>query len=270
MRRAISSAWSVPLLLVLAGCSGAARPRKVTGADVSPAVWGVLELPATAGPHEAVVLLPGSYGWRPDYVRFARTFADSGFVALAVDYYGETGRGSSPAEAKRNWTAWQATVRNAVAYVEALPAVSGRRVGLVGYSRGAFLAISVAGSAPAVKAVVDYYGGGSDADPSDAQIPQFPPLLILHGEADTEVSVALARRLYERMKARGGEVEMHLYPQAQHAFNGPWAATYSPADAADAWARTIGFLRRRLAPDSMTAGRTLFHGAAHQRQRGGN
>jgi dienelactone hydrolase len=31
----------------------------------------------------------------------------------------------------------------------------GRSIGLVGYSRGAFIAISVAGSAPPVRAVVD-------------------------------------------------------------------------------------------------------------------
>lgn len=236
------------LPLLFAGCtSGGPRPHQLTGAGVSPAVWGVLELPQTPGPHEAVILLPGSYGWRPDYARFARTFADSGFVALAIDYYAESGRGGSHAEASRNWPVWQATVRNAVAYLDTLPQVSGRHIGLVGYSRGAFLAISVAGSEPAVRAVVDFYGGGSDSDPAEDQIPGFPPLLILHGEADTEVPVELAHRLYARMKAHGGEVEMHLYPGAQHVFNGPWAATYSAPDDADAWKRTIEFLRRRLA-----------------------
>jgi dienelactone hydrolase len=193
-----------------------------------------------------VVLLPGSYGWRPDYARFARTFADSGFVALAIDYYAETGRGAGPAEESRNWPTWQATVRNAVAYVDTLAAVSGRPIGLVGYSRGAFLAISVATSAPPVKAVVDFYGGGSDEDPPEARIPQFPPLLILHGEADDVVPVALAHRLYERLRAHGGDVEIHLYPGAKHVFNAPWASTYSKSDAMDAWRRTIAFLKHRL------------------------
>ena len=237
------------LPLLLAACtSGAARPHRLTGTGVSPAVWGVLEVPQTPGPHEAVILLPGSYGWRPDYARFARTFADSGFVTLAIDYYAETGRGDSPAEESRNWPAWQATVRNAVAYMDTLPQVSGRHIGLVGYSRGAFLAVSVASSVPAVRAVVDFYGGGSDADPAESEIPRFPPLLILHGVADTEVSVQLAYRLYERIQTHGGEVEMHLYQGAQHVFNAPWAATYSVPDAADSWRRTVEFLRRQLAP----------------------
>ena len=236
------------LSLMFAACTTSApRPHRLTGLGVSPAVWGVLEAPQAPGPHEAVILLPGSYGWRPDYARIARTFADSGFVALAIDYYAETGRGASQAEEHRNWPAWQATVRNAVAYLDTLPLVSGRHIGLVGYSRGAFLAVSVATSVPTVRAVVDFYGGGSDADPADEQVPRFPPLLILHGEADSVVPVELAHRLYERMRAHGGQVEMHLYPGAQHVFNGPWASAYSAPDAADAWRRTIEFLRRRLA-----------------------
>lgn len=237
----------IALPLVFAACSSSVpTPHRLTGSGVSPAVWGVLEVPSSPGPHAAVVLLPGSYGWRPDYARFARAFADSGFVALALDYYAETGRGASPAEESRNWPAWQATVRNAVAYLEATPAVAGRPIGLVGYSRGAFLAISVAASAPPIRAVVDFYGGGSDADPPEDQIPQFPPILILHGEADSVVPVTLAHRLYERMHAHGGDVEMHLYPDAQHVFNAPWASSYSQPDAADAWRRTIAFLKRRL------------------------
>jgi carboxymethylenebutenolidase len=235
------------LPLVVAACtSSVPTPHRLTGSGVTPAVWGILEVPSAPGPHPAVLLLPGSYGWRPDYARFARTFADSGFVALAIDYYAETGRGASSAEESRKWPAWQATVRNAVAYLETVPAVAGQPIALVGYSRGAFLAISVAGSAPRIRAVVDFYGGGSDADPPEAQIPQFPPMLILHGEADTEIPVALAHRLYDRMRAHGGDVEMHLYPGAEHVFNGPWASSYSQPDATDSWRRTIDFLKRRL------------------------
>lgn len=85
------------------------------------------------------------------------------------------------------------------------------------------------------------------ADPADGEIPQFPPLLILHWDADTEVSVALAHCLYDSMQTHGSQVEMHIYPGARHVFSGPYAATYSASDDADFWKRTIEFLRRRLA-----------------------
>ncbi len=237
------------LPFVFAACTSRTPvPHRLTTAGVTPGVSGVLELPSTPGPHAAVILLPGSYGWRPDYARFAREFADSGFVALAIDYYAETGRGSAPPEELANWPVWQATIRNAVAYLDSLSSVAGRPIGLVGYSRGAFLAISVASSTPAVRAVVDYYGGGSDDDPPEVRIPSFPPVLILHGDADSEVSVALAHGLYDRLHAHGGLVELHTYPGAQHAFNGPWASTYSAPAAQDAWRRTIAFLKQHLNP----------------------
>jgi len=234
------------LLLATVACSRVPAPRRLTAAGVVPAVWGVLEVPASPGPHPGVILLAGSAGWRPDYARFAKTFADSGFVALAIDYYAETGRGTDADETRRNWPVWENTVRNAVSWLQASPAVAGRPIGLVGYSRGAFLAIAVADSAPRVAAVVDFYGGGSDDDPPSDHIPQYPPVLILHGEADSEVSVALAHRLYDRMQAHGGDVEMHLYPHAGHGFNAPWSPSHSETDATDAWHRTIVFLRRRL------------------------
>jgi dienelactone hydrolase len=153
------------------------------------------------------------------------------------------------ADKLQKWPRWQASVRSAVAYLQALPSVSGRPVGLVGYSRGAFLAVSVAASVPAVAAVVDYFGGGGGGtDSLEQEVQHFPPLLILHGEADTVVPVRLAHRLRAAVLARGGEVEMRLYPGAHHAFNAPFSSAYSAAAAADASRLTVAFLRRRLGP----------------------
>jgi carboxymethylenebutenolidase len=105
----------------------------------------------------------------------------------------------------------------------------------------------VANSIPRVSAEVDYYGVGSDDDLPPDQIPHLPPLLSLHGEADSEVQVARAHRLYGRMRDHGGNVEMHLYPGAQLAFDELWASTYPEPDAAAAWRGTMAFLRARLA-----------------------
>ncbi|MGD2154370.1 MAG: dienelactone hydrolase family protein [Gemmatimonadales bacterium] len=224
------------------------EPERLSGPGVSPAVWGVLETPEAPGPHPGVVLLPGAAGWRPAYAEAARVLADSGFVTLALDYYAETGSAGAGSEEKlRKWPQWQATVRNAVAYLQALPSVSGRRVGLVGYSRGAFLAVSVASSAPGVAAVVDYFGGGGGGTESLAEeVRDIPPLLILHGESDGVVPVRFAYELRDAVLAQGGQVELHVYPGADHAFNAPYGPTYSEAAASDAFGRAVEFLRRRL------------------------
>lgn len=245
-----------PIGFLLHGCllltslpAAAQRPERLSGADVSPAVWGVLEVPQAAGPHPGVLVLPGAAGWRPWYAEVASALADSGFVTLALDYYAETGGAAVGSDEKLGkWPTWKATVRNAVEYLRGLPSVANRPVGLVGYSRGAFLAVSTAASASGVQAVVDFSGGGGGGTDSLAQeVRGFPPLLILHGDADEVVPLRLAETLRDAVVAQGREVEMHVYSGVGHAFNAPWASTYSESAAADAFRRTVEFLRRRLA-----------------------
>jgi dienelactone hydrolase len=240
-------AFSIGLLLrpVIGDCQ---EPERLSGPDVSPAVWGILKTPRTPGPHAGVILLPGAAGWRPAYADLAGVLADSGFVTLALNYYAETGSAAIGSEDKlRKWPQWRATVRNAVAYLQASTSVSGGPVGLVGYSRGAFLAVSVASSEPAIAAVVDFFGGGGGGTESLKQEARhFPPLLILHGDADSIVPVSFAYQLRDAVVAQGGEVEMHVYPGVGHAFNAPFSSTYSEAAGSDALGRTVKFLRERL------------------------
>ncbi len=239
--------WWLPAFMLLPGITGihAQETRRLSEAGISPPVIGVLEVPRTPGTHPGIIILHGSGGWRPAYARLAKTYADSGFVALAIDYFAETGGDTSGTKAHRLRPAWQATVRNAAAFLERLPEVGGRPLGLIGFSRGAFLAVSVASSIPAVGAVVDFFGGGGP-DSLAQEVHRFPPLLILHGEADTVVPVYHALRLREAVLAQGGSVEMHLYPGAGHAFNAPSTPAYQQAAAADSFRRSISFLRRQL------------------------
>jgi len=238
---------AAPLLLLVVATSGLAqRPQRLSQPGVSPGVWGVLELPRSAGPHPGVVIIPGSAGWRAFYPQLARALADSGFAALALDYYGDTGLDTSSADAAMKRPVWRASIRNAVAHLEE-SASAGRAVALMGFSRGGFLAMEVGASLPAVKAVVEYFGGGAaDPDSLRQQVRGFPPLLILHGNADTIVHVTQAYRLRDAMLAHGGEVEVQIYPGANHGFYN------SPAAMSDAARRSVEFLRRYLAARDTT------------------
>ncbi len=225
------------------------QPQRLTGDDVAPAVWGVLETPSAPGPHPGIIILPGSGGWAPGrgYAQLARLLADSGFAALAIDYFAVTGRDTSLADARAKRPLWEATVRNAVAYMHASPAVGRRPIALLGFSRGAFLAVAVAGSLEPVKAVVDYFGGGGSGNTSlEQQVRGFPPTLILHGEADQVVPVEAAYRLRDALLAEHRQVEITIYPGAGHGFNSPGTPVYDETAARDAARRTFEFLRKHL------------------------
>jgi dienelactone hydrolase len=235
------------LVLTLGANLNAQQPKRLSGSEGSPAVHGVLELPRTLGPHPAVVLLHGSLGWSPAYAHLARALADSGFVALAVDYFAETGRDTVLGQGLRMWPAWQSQVQNAVRYLGDQHMVDSTRIALVGFSRGAFLAVSVASSIPSVKAVVDFYGGiNLQAGPIADQLQNFPPLLILHGGADTLVPVFIAYQLKYAVASRGGQVEMHIYQDTPHSFFSHFDSNNMDSTVIDAYSRMVGFLRSRL------------------------
>lgn len=239
------------LLCLLTVCFDSARaqePQLLSSPGATPAVWGVLEKPRAPGAHPGVVILPGSFGWRPAYAQVARALADSGFTALALEYMAETGRDSLPNQRRTMRPRWQAAIRGAVVFLARQPSVDSTGIGLVGYSRGAFLALSVASSLPSVRAVVDFFGG---IDPSvqslEEQLRNFPPLLILHGDSDSVVPVAHAYQLKQELTGRGGDVEMHIYPGAEHAFNADFSPNYRREAAEDSFRRMVEFLRRKLA-----------------------
>lgn len=238
--------WS--LLLTDSLACAVQSPERLTGNDVVPGIWGVVEMPQAPGPHPAVILLHGSAGWHPWYAEVARSYADFGFVALALDYYAETGGAAIGSNEKiQKWPTWMETVQSAVAYLRDLPAVSNLPVGLVGFSRGAFLAVSVAGSTPGVYAVVDFYGGGGGGTKAlEDEVENLPALLIFHGAADEVVPVRFAQELQNAVLAENGRVETHIYSNLGHAFAAPYASTYSETAAQDAFRRAIAFLRIHL------------------------
>lgn len=235
------------LSLLIATSGSSQEPRLLTKAGLTPEIHGVIEKPSTPGPHPSVIILHGAQGWGPVYPAIAKDLADSGFVALALNYYVNEDDNSEKAEDDEYWKRWQSSVRSAVAFLmEDTSTVKGS-VGLLGYSQGAFLAVSVASLIPEVNAVVDYFGGGSsDKGELETQVRNFPPLLILHGEDDQAVPVSKAYDLRDAVMAQGGEVEIKIYPGAAHGFNATWLPVYNEAFANDSFQRTVDFFRRKL------------------------
>lgn len=223
------------------------EPQILTKPGLLPELHGVLEKPSTPGTHPAVIILYGSQGWRPIYAAIAKNLADSGFVALALDYLAYKEADSLETGDLAVWHRWQSSVRSAISFLMEDTSTVKESVGLLGYSLGAILSVSAAASIPEVKAVVNFFGCGSaDKEELESQVRNFPPLLILHGEEDQAISVLAAYALRDAVIAQGGEVEMKIYPGAGHGFNGPWIPNYSKEYDIDSFQRTVDFFRRKL------------------------
>jgi dienelactone hydrolase len=194
-------------------------------------------LPNGSGRYPAIIALHGSGGIREGWAEQpAKLIAGQGCAVFVVHYFERTGTIWADHDTTRtNFPNWMRTVGDAITFAALHTSVDPDRIGLLGFSLGAYLALSVASVEPRVKAVVEFFGGM----PEELHgFTHMPPVLILHGEEDRVVPVTEATRLQQLLERTGAPCEMKLYPGAGHGFNG-----YQLLDAGQ---RTIQFLQRHL------------------------
>jgi carboxymethylenebutenolidase len=170
--------------------------------------------------HPAVIGLHGSGGGHARMAAHARLLAEQGFAVYIPHYFDRTGTTglADKATAVRNFPAWGKALWDAITFVERQEAVDGGRIGLLGFSLGAYLAMSVAVVDPRVRAVVEFFGGL----PKEMKffMRRLCPVLILHGEEDATVPVEEAHHLREVLQEQNIPYEMQIYPGVGHGFSG--------------------------------------------------
>ncbi|WP_415909540.1 alpha/beta fold hydrolase [Oleiharenicola sp. Vm1] len=182
-----------------------------------------------------------------DITPWFAAFRAGGFVWFSIDYR------LAPAHP---WPAGYEDVLTAIRWVKAHAAEYGgdpRRIVLVGHSSGGHLAClagvrpdadtrvqAVVGFAPVTDLVTDTRnrGGAStslqalfgiakeltpetekrlrDVSPSAQVLPGLPPFLILHGDADKTVPIAMSRSFQEQLRAAGNTCDLIVLPGAPH------------------------------------------------------
>ena len=169
----------------------------------------------------ALLLLHGADGLAGGdrYRLGARLVAAAGYHVGLLHYLDRTGESRvSYATLAARYPVWAATVADGVAWLATQPGVDPSRLGLVGISLGAALALSTAAADERVKAVVAYSGplpqGLAEGEP------RLPPTLILHGEADRIVPARNALELEALLKRVGSPVESRIYPGQGHVLTG--------------------------------------------------
>lgn len=207
-------------------------------------------MPPAPGAHPAVILLhsavPRGYG-NEEFVERCRKLAASGYYAMFVEYYSQAGparQGDRPVTGKgfaawvdENFPVWTREIADGIDALAQNPAVERDRIALIGHSLGAFLALAAGASEGGrVAAVVEYYGGMNNSYiPMAANM---PPTLILHGSADSTIPVRYAYDLDALLTKYNRPHDIKIYPGAGHGLD--------PKTRADAWQRSLAFLRRYL------------------------
>jgi carboxymethylenebutenolidase len=209
---------------------------------------GYLAAPKTVqGP--GVVVIQEWWGLVDHIKDVCDRFAAEGFVALAPDFYhGEIAK--SPDEAGKMMMALrideaEKDLKGAIDYLLAHAATSSSKVGTVGFCMGGALSLYAATKNDNVGACVVFYGGHPNVKPDLANLKS--PVLGIYGERDRSVSPSVVHELERKLKELGKSFEYHIYPDADHAFfNDTRPTVYNTEAAADAWTRTVEFLRSHL------------------------
>jgi len=208
---------------------------------------------APRGP--AVVVLPDVRGLFPFYEELARRFAEHGYDAVTIDYFGRTaGTGERDADFGF-WPHVMATtpagvagdVAAAVTYLRSMPDRSGRSVFTVGFCFGGSHSWAQAAMDHGLSGVVGFYGHptreGRDGTPAviDLVDEMECPVLGLMGGADESIPASEIARFDAALTAAGIAHDLHTYRGAPHSFFDRSYAEYA-AEAADAWQRVLAFL----------------------------
>jgi carboxymethylenebutenolidase len=96
-----------------------------------------------------------------------------------------------------------------------------------------------------IGACVVFYGGHPKVKPD---LPNLnAPVLYLSGDKDRSVTPAVVHEVERQVKNLGKQIEVKIYQDANHAFfNDTRPEVFNPEASADAWQRTIAFLRQHL------------------------
>jgi len=229
---------------------------------------GFLALPERR-PSPGVVMIHDVWGLSAHTRDYASRLANEGFAVLAIDLY----RRARP-EKIEDPGKWMRALSDpqvlgdlgeAARFLAARPETNGR-VGVLGFCMGGMYALMAACADLGFAASVPFYGLLSHAhgilhdaaglDP--ATKPHEPiamaselrcPLLAFFGDQDTFIPLEDVRKLEAALsRARSGAgAEIVVVPGAGHAFmNDTRPDAYRPEAAADAWRRTVAFLRGQL------------------------
>jgi carboxymethylenebutenolidase len=201
--------------------------------------------PASA-PKAAVVVIQEIFGVNHHIRAVCDRFAGNGYVAIAPAIFDRIEpnfqSGYSPEEVAvaRKFVAnpdWAAMLRDSQAAIDAVKDVG--PVGIIGFCLGGSVAYAAATKLSGLSAAIGYYGG---AIVRFADAALRVPTQLHFGEKDAGIPLGDV----DMIRAKRPDVEIHVYPGAQHGFNCDERASYDLTNSGIAKQRSLDFFARHL------------------------
>lgn len=220
---------------------------------------GFLALPQTAGSNHPAVLVGPEWWGLDDYARRrAVQLAAIGYIAFAIDMYGDGKTTADAASAE----AWARTTRTgelarrrascALHWLQSHPAVARSRIGAIGFCFGGSVVLELARSGADVRAVACFHGSLATPMPAQAQTLK-ASILVLHGGDDGFSPDDELLAFQREMRGARADWQLFIFGNAVHSFSNPDAdragiagVAYDPLSDRRAWAAVERFLHESL------------------------
>ena len=211
-------------------------------------------------PRRGLIVIHEGWGHNAYVQAMCRTLAGAGFSVIAPDLYRRLPERTAGYDEREKALTMLRTLNDrqvladlgeALGWLQRQPAVGARPVGVIGFRVGGRYAVLLAAERRAeVASVVAYYSSGLKAgfapgwtmDAIETAAGLDVPMLWLFAGEDPSVPAAAVAEVEMRLGAPGKRFELVRYPRVRPGWVFEGRDTYAPAEARDAYERTVRFL----------------------------
>lgn len=178
------------------------------------------------GKRPAVLVVHEWWGMN-DYVkRRVRELAGLGYIAMAVDFYGNGKRADNPTDAGKLATPFYQDPQMAkqrfdaaLATLRGYSQTDTTKIAAIGYCFGGTQVLNMANLGENLAGVVSFHGGLQVVTPDKAKLKA--NVLVCHGGADPFVPAEQVAQFRKQMDSIGAKYTFKVYDGATHAFSNP-------------------------------------------------
>lgn len=229
----------ITVLIILFIFSGHTEASNVKGKEVRYSHNGVLMKGYLAYDETIKGKMPGvlvvhEFWGLNDYVRKrARMLAELGYMALAVDMYGDGKQAMHPEEARafadelrKNFDTAKARFLAAMSFLKSQPAADSESIAAIGYCFGGGIVLNMARQGTDLKGVASFHGNLTAVKPAMPGAIK-AKVLVLHGADDKFITIHQVEAFKSEMLSAGADFLFISYPGALHSFTNPDADEYA-------------------------------------------
>ena len=177
------------------------------------------------GKRPGIIVVPEWWGLN-DYPKSrAKQLAGLGYIALAIDMYGDGKLGNDPQAAMALASTYykdpglsKVHIDAAIDKIKSFPQTDTSEIAAIGYCFGGFVVLNAAKLGARLKGVVTFHGGLGGVAPDKNLLKA--KILVCHGGADEFENPHVAE-FKKQMDSVGANYKFIIYPGATHAFTNP-------------------------------------------------